>query len=65
MSHVPVLLKEVLEYLPQKPWLNVLDATVSHGGHALAVLEKYPESAVMGIEWDGELLKQLEIKVKK
>ena len=61
--HKPVLLKEVVEYLDPKPGQKFIDATIDGGGHALAVLEKIiPDGKLLGIEWDGELLKHLRIK---
>ncbi len=37
--HVPVLLKEVLEYLNPKPNQNFIDATVGDGGHTKEILK--------------------------
>lgn len=65
VSHIPVLLQEVLTYLDPKPGQRFIDATIDGGGHAAAVLEKIePSGKLLGIEWDNELLKQLELKVK-
>lgn len=60
MSHIPVLQKEVLEYLSPKPNQNFIDCTIGEAGHTLAILEKNkPEGKVLGIEWDIELYKNL------
>jgi len=58
--HIPVLQKEVLEYLDPKPNENFIDATVGEAGHTVAILEKnQPRGKVLGIEWDPELYKKL------
>jgi 16S rRNA (cytosine1402-N4)-methyltransferase len=63
--HIPVLLNEVIEYLNPKPGQKFIDATIDGGGHAFAVLERIvPGGKLLGIEWDNQLLKQLEPKVK-
>ena len=51
MSHIPVLQKEVIEYLNPKSNENFIDCTVGEGGHALAILEKIePNGKVLGID---------------
>ena len=63
--HKPVLLKEAIEYLNPKPGQKFIDATVDGGGHAMAILEKIvPNGKLLGIEWDGELLKYLKFKIE-
>jgi len=58
--HIPVLQKEVLEYLNPKPNENFIDATIGGGGHALAILEKIlPRGKVLGIDWDPEMIQHL------
>ena len=65
MIHTPVLLKEVIEYLDPKPGSQIIDATLGSGGHAMAIAEKVmPNGKVLGIEWDSELFKQFESKIK-
>ena len=65
MTHQPVLLNEVLEYLDPKPGGQFIDATLDGGGHATAIAERIaPGGRLIGIEWDAELLKQLEEKNK-
>ena len=60
MIHIPVLQKEVLEYLNPKPNQNFIDCTIGEAGHTLAILEKNrPKGKVLGIEWDIELYKNL------
>mgnify|MGYP001559448843 CR=1 FL=1 len=62
--HTPVLVKEVLEYLNIRPGSKIIDATISGGGHTLAILERFKDVKILGIEWDPELLKQFKLKVK-
>src|SRR3989344_4524643 len=60
MKHVPVLVKEVLEYLNIQPGNKIIDATLDGGGHAQAILEKYPDVKILGIEFDPILFKSLQ-----
>jgi len=56
MAHIPVLTKEVLEYLNPKANENFVDATVGEGGHSAAIIEKNnPNGKILGIEWDSEV----------
>ena len=51
--HIPVLLKEVIQYLNPKPNQNFIDATVGDGGHAAAILEKTsPKGKLLAIDRD-------------
>ncbi len=55
MTHIPVLIKEVLQYLDPKPNENFIDCTVGEAGHAMAILEKNgPEGKVLGIDLDPQ-----------
>ena len=48
--HIPVLQKEVLEYLSPKPNENFIDATIGEGGHTLGILRKNkPKGKVLGM----------------
>jgi 16S rRNA (cytosine1402-N4)-methyltransferase len=52
--HIPVLTKEVLQYLGVKPGENFVDGTVGQAGHALLILEKnQPDGRVLGIDLDA------------
>jgi len=63
--HIPVLLDKVVEFLSPHPGQKFIDATIDGGGHALAILEQIaPGGKLLGIEWDGELLKQLRLKIQ-
>jgi len=62
MSHIPVLLNEILEMLDPKPGENFIDATINGGGHARAILERIlPDGKLLGIEWDQEVFKNLKM----
>lgn len=56
VSHVPVLVKEVLAYLAPQPGDRLLDATVGHGGHAKAFLEAAAGGTVVGFDADSAAL---------
>lgn len=59
--HIPVLQKEVIDYLAPKPNENFIDGTIGGGGHALAILEKNgPKGKVLGIDEDAEMTKNIE-----
>jgi len=61
MSHVPVLLKEVIHYLDPQPNENFIDATIGEAGHTMAILEKNkPNGKVLGIEINPELFQKLQ-----
>lgn len=54
--HIPVLLKEVIEYLNPQQNENFIDATIGEGGHTNTILEKNgPSGKVLGIEADSIL----------
>lgn len=61
-AHTPVLIKEVLEYLNIKAGAKIVDATLSGGGHTRAILDKLEDVRVLGIEYDPEIFKNLDIK---
>ncbi len=60
MRHVPVLVKEVIEYLDIKKGSKIIDATLDGGGHTLKILEKFPDVQILGIEFDPVLFKSLQ-----
>jgi 16S rRNA (cytosine1402-N4)-methyltransferase len=61
MAHIPVLVNEVVEYLNIKPESKIIDATLDGGGHTSAILEKYPDVKILGIEFDSVLFKSLQL----
>jgi 16S rRNA (cytosine1402-N4)-methyltransferase len=63
--HVPVLLKEVLEYLAPEEGDSYLDLTGGYGGHAAAILERtggFDKSVL--VDRDLSAIKQLEERFK-
>ncbi len=63
--HIPVLEKEVIQYLDPKPNENFIDCTIGEGGHTLAILERNgPNGKVLGIDADLEEIQILKSKIK-
>jgi len=57
--HLPVLRERVVELLGpalSEPGAVYVDATLGMGGHALAVLEAFPDARVVGLDRDAEAL---------
>ncbi len=55
--HVPVMLKEVVDYLKLKPGQTIVDATVGTAGHALLVSEHInPGGRLIALDRDEESL---------
>ena len=66
MPHKPVLLREVIKIFDPKPGEYYIDATINGGGHAKAILEEIsPDGKLLGIDWDCDLIHELEIKYQK
>jgi len=64
--HIPVLLKEVLQFLAPQPNENFIDATIGEGGHSFAILKQTaPQGKILGIEWDEILLRRLQQQLKE
>jgi 16S rRNA (cytosine1402-N4)-methyltransferase len=58
-SHEPVMLErcmEVLEPAAARPGAVAVDATVGLGGHSLAMLRRFPELHVIGVDRDPQAL---------
>lgn len=57
MTHIPVLVDEVIQYLDPAPGKNYIDATADGGGHAVAIADAIqPYGKLLAIEWDEELI---------
>jgi len=60
IMHIPVLQKEVIQYLDPKPNENFIDATIGGGGHASGLLQKIaPKGKVLGIDWTQEAIREI------
>src|SRR3972149_395554 len=56
--HIPVLLKEVIDYLDPRSGGLYIDGTMGIGGHTSEILKRsYPDGRVIGIDRDTEALK--------
>lgn len=65
MSHIPVLLKETLEFLNAAKAGEYVDGTVGGGGHSAAILEANKKSRVLGIDLDQTSLDKLQEKLSQ
>ena len=55
--HQSVLLSEIVEFLrPARDDGTLVDATIGLGGHAEALLERYPRTNLLGIDRDPQAL---------
>lgn len=57
MYHEPVMLNEVLALTESYRHKKILDGTLGLGGYSEAILKKFPESSVTGIDRDSEAVK--------
>ena len=63
--HIPVLTKEILNYLNLKKGGVYIDCTVGGGGHSKAILEKiYPHGLLIGIDQDIEAINAAKEELK-
>ena len=60
LSHKPVLVKEVLEYLKVKPKGVYIDVTFGAGGHTRAILEQNKTCKVIAMDWDAAAIETYE-----
>lgn len=56
--HIPVLLKQTIEYLDIKDNENYIDCTLNGGGHTREILKR-TNGKVLGIELDYEIFKKI------
>ena len=68
-EHEPVLLEEVLlflkEGLGEKQRLRIVDGTLGLGGYSEAMLRKFPQAEVIGIDRDMEALRRAKVRLEK
>jgi 16S rRNA (cytosine1402-N4)-methyltransferase len=59
LAHIPVLLKEVIEYIgsDERP-RKIIDGTLGNGGHSAVILQNNPQAQLLGIDRDGEALER-------
>lgn len=63
--HLPVLTKEILNYLKLKKGGVYIDCTLGGGGHSKAILEKiYPHGLLIGIDQDIEAIETAKEELK-
>jgi 16S rRNA (cytosine1402-N4)-methyltransferase len=66
MTHIPVLLNEVIKFLNLKNNGIYVDATLGEGGHTLNILENTDEKVkVIGIDRDKEVLNVAKERLKR
>ncbi|HTA75597.1 MAG TPA: 16S rRNA (cytosine(1402)-N(4))-methyltransferase, partial [bacterium] len=54
--HLPVLLRETVEWLSPPPDGIVVDLTVGMGGHSAELLKQIPNGRLIGLDQDVEAL---------
>ena len=51
-THTPVMINEVLSYIPSDKPINVIDATFGAGGYSKAILDKFKVNYLLAIDRD-------------
>ncbi|MFH1661837.1 MAG: 16S rRNA (cytosine(1402)-N(4))-methyltransferase RsmH [Candidatus Falkowbacteria bacterium] len=65
-KHIPVMLKEVLEYLDPKPGENFIDCTLGGSGYTIAIAKKVGKNGtVLSIDLDEMAIKNAKDIIKK
>lgn len=65
-SHVPIMVAEVLDVLAPRPGDVAVDATLGHGGHARALLERIqPGGLLLGLDVDPVELPRTEARLRQ
>lgn len=66
MQHIPVLLKEVIQYLKPRPNADFIDCTVGEAGHAFEILKKTaPSGKLLAIDWDSKAIEKAKKRLKR
>ncbi len=65
MTHIPVLLNEIIKIINPKPGEFFIDGTVGEGGHAKEII-KYiePDGIFLGIDWDSSQAEKAKQNIK-
>lgn len=59
-SHLPVMVDEIVECFASVPEGVVVDATFGLGGHAVAILNAYPNLQILGLDQDADAIANAE-----
>ena len=59
-SHLPVMLDEIVECFATVPTGVIVDATFGLGGHAIAILNAYPNLQILGLDQDADAIANAE-----
>ena len=51
-NHIPVMLKEVLSFIPKDKKINLIDATFGGGGYSKAILKNFNIKNLIAIDRD-------------
>ena len=51
-NHVPVMLNEVLSFIPKEKKINLIDATFGGGGYSRAILKDFNIKKLIAIDRD-------------
>jgi len=62
-EHEPVMVDEIVELFGSVPAGFVLDATLGGGGHAAALLERWPHLKVLGLDRDERALRAAQARL--
>jgi len=62
IHHIPVMLNEVLASIPDTTEILV-DGTLGHGGHTEAILQKFPQIQILGIDRDPIIFQKTKEKL--
>jgi len=64
--HVPVMPREVVQFLDPQPGDVIVDATVGCGGHARSIVEKIrPHGRLIGIDQDAQAIEYTKANLKE
>ena len=61
--HLPVMVDEIVELFGSVPAGFVLDATLGGGGHAAALLERWPHLKILGLDRDERALRAAQARL--